>query len=63
MSTKKHYFVEQTDDLRYAVRAKGSKRATDILDTQREAIVRVDELNPNDPPRRGTSSRYRERRS
>ncbi len=50
MSTKKHYFVEQTDDLRYAVRAKGSKRATDILDTQREAIDRVDELNPNDRP-------------
>lgn len=50
MSNKRHYFVEQTDDLRYAVRAKGSRRATDILDTQREAIDRVDELNPNDRP-------------
>ena len=30
MSTGKHYFVEQTDDGRYAVRAKGSQRASDI---------------------------------
>ena len=50
MSTGKHYFVEQTDDGRYAVRAKGSKRASDILDTQRDAIGRVDELNPDDRP-------------
>lgn len=50
MSTDKHYFVEQTDDGRYAVRAKGSARASDILDTQREAIERVKELNPDDRP-------------
>jgi len=50
MSTQKHYFVEQTDDRRYAVRAKGSDRASDILDTQREAIERARELNPNDHP-------------
>jgi len=50
MSTGKHYFVEQTDDGLYAVRAKGSKRASDILDTQREAIDRAKELNPNDRP-------------
>lgn len=47
---KKHYFVEQTDDHRYAVRAKGAQRASDVLDTQREAIDRVNELNPNDRP-------------
>lgn len=41
MSTDKHYFIEQTDAGRYAVRAKGSERASDILDTQREAIGRV----------------------
>jgi hypothetical protein len=50
MSTDKHYFIEQTDDGRYAVRAKGSERASDILDTQREAIGRVKELNPDDRP-------------
>jgi hypothetical protein len=41
MSTGKHYFVEQRDDGRYAVRAKGSRRASDILDTQHAAIDRV----------------------
>ena len=50
MTTKKHYYVEQTDDGRYAVRAKGSKRASDILDTQKKAIARADELNPAGRP-------------
>jgi len=50
MSTGKHYFVEQMDDGRYAVRAKGSQRASDILDTQRAALNRVKELNPSDRP-------------
>ena len=50
MSTGKHYFVEQKDDGRYAVRAKGSKRASDIVNTQRDATQRVNELNPNDRP-------------
>lgn len=49
MSTK-HYFVEQTDDGRYAVRARGAERASDILDTQRTAIDRARELNPYDHP-------------
>jgi len=50
MSTGKHYFIEQTEDGRYAVRGKGSERASDILDTQREAIERAKELNPHDRP-------------
>jgi hypothetical protein len=50
MSTGKHYFVEQTHDGRYAVRAKGSLRASSILATQRDAVKRVSELNPNDHP-------------
>jgi len=50
MSTGKHYFVEQTDSGQYAVRTWGSKRASDILDTQRHAIDRVNELNPDDRP-------------
>jgi hypothetical protein len=37
MPTGKHYFVEQTQDGRYAVRAKGSQRASGLRDTQGEA--------------------------
>lgn len=50
MSTGKHYYIEQTDEGRYAVRAKGSQRASDIVNTQRQAIERAKELNPNDRP-------------
>ena len=50
MPTRKHYFVEQRADGRYAVRAKGSKRASTILATQREAIARVNALNATDHP-------------
>jgi hypothetical protein len=50
MSTGKHYFIEQTDDNRYAVRARGSARASAILDTQRNAIELARELNPDDRP-------------
>jgi hypothetical protein len=50
MPTGKHYFVEQTDKGQYAVRAKGSQRASGILDTQHAAIELVRELNPNDRP-------------
>ena len=53
MPTRKHYFVEQRADGRYAVRGKGSKRASAILATQREAIARVDALNSADHPGRG----------
>lgn len=50
MSTNEHYFIEQTDEGRYAVRSKGSSRASGIFDTQREAIDRAKELNPRDKP-------------
>jgi hypothetical protein len=50
MSTDKHYFVEQTEDLRYAVRAQGSQRASAIVDTQREGIDLARQFNPNDRP-------------
>jgi hypothetical protein len=50
MSTGKHYFIEQTDDHRYAVRAKGSEHASGVFDTQREAIDHVNKLNPSDHP-------------
>ena len=50
MSTQKHYFIEQTSEGRYAIRAKGSERASEALDTQAAAIARVRELNPDDSP-------------
>lgn len=50
MSTNEHYYVEQTTDGRYAVRGKNSERASGVYDTQREAIDRARELNPNDRP-------------
>lgn len=50
MSTGKHYFVEQTIDGRYAIRAKDSQHASEILETQEAAIQRVRELNPEDHP-------------
>lgn len=50
MATKKHYFIEQTGDGKYAVRAKGSQRASSIVDSQSAAVSRVLELNPDDRP-------------
>jgi uncharacterized protein YdaT len=50
MPTGKHYFIEQTDDGRYAVRARGSKHASGLFDTQREALDHANELYPGDHP-------------
>jgi hypothetical protein len=50
MSTGKHYFIEQTEDGRYAIRAKDSDRASEVVETQEAAINRVRELNPEDHP-------------
>jgi hypothetical protein len=50
MSTGKHYFVEQTEDGRFAVRAKDSERASATFATQEEGIRHVRELNPEDHP-------------
>jgi hypothetical protein len=49
MSTDKHYFIEETDE-GFAVRARGAERASAVLPTQKEAIARAKELNPNDHP-------------
>ena len=48
--TDKHYFIEKNDDGRVAVRAESSKRATRLVDTQKEAKAIVKDLNPNDKP-------------
>ena len=50
MPTDKHYFIEKNDDGKFAVRAKGSTRASKLLDTQAEAKAYVKELNPKDKP-------------
>lgn len=50
MSTRKHYFIERNEQRKYDVRAKGSDRASATLGTQKEAIERAKELNPNDHP-------------
>jgi hypothetical protein len=38
MLTDEHYSIEQTNDGRFAVRAKGSERASAILDTQEDGL-------------------------
>ena len=39
MPTDEHYFIEHTEDGRFAVRAKGSARASAVLDTQEEGEI------------------------
>jgi hypothetical protein len=39
MPTDEHYFIEQTDGGRFAVRVKGSARASAVLDTQEEGEI------------------------
>ncbi|MBV8360194.1 MAG: hypothetical protein JO189_19995 [Deltaproteobacteria bacterium] len=48
MPTKKQYFVEQTNAGRYALCAKGSRRASGLCDTQEEARALAKNLNPDD---------------
>jgi hypothetical protein len=48
--SKDQFFVERRQQGDYAVRRPNSQRASDILPTQREAIERARELNPNRTP-------------
>ena len=50
MPTDEHYFIEQIDDGRFALRSKGSVRASGVFDTQQQAIAHVKQLNPKDHP-------------
>ncbi len=60
-------FVERRPEGDYAVRRKGSERASDVLPTQREAIERARELNSDRQPlvervrdtNRGTRDKWR----
>jgi len=46
----KRIYVEQRPDGDYAVRRADSKRASDVLPTQHEAIERARELSPGSRP-------------
>jgi hypothetical protein len=50
MSAGKHYFIEQTADNQFAVRAQDSDRASSLHATQAEATAEVRRLNPDDLP-------------
>lgn len=50
MSTEKHYFIEEKDEGKFAVRARGSWRANKVVETQSAAKQLVKTLNPNDKP-------------
>jgi hypothetical protein len=42
------FFIERREDEGdYAVRRRGSKKASDVCDTQAEAIDRAEEIDPN----------------
>jgi Uncharacterized protein conserved in bacteria (DUF2188) len=47
---KDQLFVERRQQGDYAVRRPNSRRASDVLPTQAEAIDRARELNPDGPP-------------
>lgn len=47
---KDQLFVERRPQGDFAVRRPNSKRASDVLPTQRQAIERARELNPNGKP-------------
>jgi uncharacterized protein YdaT len=49
MGTGKKYYVEPADE-GYSVRAEGARRASAVLRTQKEAIERAKELNPDLKP-------------
>jgi hypothetical protein len=48
--TDQHYFIEENAEGKFAVRAKGSERASRLLSTQKEAEAFVKTLNPDDKP-------------
>ena len=50
MSTGKHYFIEENGNGKFAIRAKGSQRASRLADTQKEAERLVKQFNPEDHP-------------
>jgi uncharacterized protein YdaT len=50
MGTGKQYFVEPAEGGGFAVKAEGAKKASAILQTQKEAIEKAKEFNPEKKP-------------
>ena len=50
MSKSRELYIEQREQGDYAVRRRGSNRASDVLPTQKEAIARARELEPASKP-------------
>lgn len=50
MSTRKHYFIEENAEGKFAIRAAESQQASSLHDTQEEAVAEVKRLNPDDHP-------------
>jgi len=48
MPTNEHYFIEQTDDGRFAVARKARNERAPLFETQQEAIAHAKKLNPDD---------------
>jgi len=42
------FFIERREDeADYAIRRRGAKKASDVCDTQAEAVERAEEIDPN----------------
>lgn len=50
MSTGKHYFIEENEEGKFAVRAQDSQYASSLHDTEEKAVAEVGRLNPQDHP-------------
>jgi hypothetical protein len=50
MTTDKHYFIEGNKVGKFAMRAKGSQRASGLRNTQKQAEALAKKLNPDDKP-------------
>jgi hypothetical protein len=50
MAKSRELYIEQREQGDFAVRRRGSQRASDVLPTQKEAIARARELEPNAKP-------------
>lgn len=48
--TDRHDFIEGNDNGSFAVRAKGSKRAPTLFNTEKQAILAAKQFNSQDPP-------------
>jgi uncharacterized protein YdaT len=49
MGSRELFVERSTEEGDYAIRKPGSKKASDVYDTQAEAIERAEEIDPNAP--------------